>query len=431
LLSLMIKRKLLLDHEVASAVPRARGAKVLYLSYDGMCDPLGGSQVLPYLTGLAKLGHQITLVSFEKPERSADERAAIARLCADAGISWHPLSYHKRPPLLSSMYDVRRMRHLGARLHRDRHFDLIHCRSDLPALVGLAMKRRCGAPFVFDMRGFWADERVEGGLWNLSNPLFRAVYRYFKRREAEFLAKADHIVSLTEEGKRILLERNAVRAPITVIPCCVDFDVFPPVQASDRAAARRLLGIPAEAKVAAYLGSVGSWYMAGEMLDFLRVQLKRNPSAMFLIVTREPAAEIVALAETRGIAAEHLIVRPASRAEVPKLLAAADYGLFFIKPVFSKKASSPTKMGEFLSLELPIVTNGNVGDVERIVGETGAGVVVGDFTEDSYGAALDALERLGPDMVRWRAAARRWFDLDTGVERYDAIYASVMGPARG
>ena len=43
-------------------------------------------------------------------------------------------------------------------------------------------------------------------------------------------------------------------------------------------------------------------------------------------------------------------------------------------PVFSKKASSPTKMGEFLALELPIVTNGGVGDVSRIMYETAAGV---------------------------------------------------------
>ena len=71
-------------------------------------------------------------------------------------------------------------------------------RSYLPALVGLRMKRRLGVPFVFDMRGFWPEERVEGGLWDLSNPLFRTVFGYFKRREAEFLNEAGHIVSLTE-----------------------------------------------------------------------------------------------------------------------------------------------------------------------------------------------------------------------------------------
>ena len=156
-----------------------RTASVLYLSYDGMCDPLGGSQVLPYLFGLAKRGHQIDLISFEKPERTDEERATVADACADAGIRWRPLRYHKRPPVLSAMYDVHRMNRLADRLHRERHFDIVHCRSYLPALTGLRMKRRLGLRFIFDMRGFWADERVDGRIWNLKNPLLWAVYTYF------------------------------------------------------------------------------------------------------------------------------------------------------------------------------------------------------------------------------------------------------------
>jgi len=91
---------------------------------------------------------------------------------------------------------------------------------------------------------------------------------------------------------------------------------------------------------------------------------------------------------------------------------------------FSKKASSPTKMGEFLSLELPVVANGGVGDVEPILRE--AGVVVRGFDKDSYAAALDQLEALKPHMKRWREAARRWFDLETGVNRYDEIYRGLV-----
>lgn len=407
----------------------ARMSNALFLSYDGMCDPLGGSQVLPYLVGLAGRGHKITLVSFEKAGRSAAERAAVERICVDSGIDWHPLTYHKRPPLLSSMFDVGQMRRHAVELHRKLRFDLVHCRSYLPALVGLRMKRRFGIPFIFDMRGFWADERVDGGIWNLSNPLFRAVYNYFKRREADFLREADHIVSLTEEGKRVLLSWRIDGPPITVIPCCVDYSVFSPVSAAQRGEARRALGIEPDARVAAFLGSFGSWNLVDRIMDFFRVQLERRPDSVFLIVSREPEHDILEMAEAHGVPRDRVIVRPASRAQVPKFLAAADYGLFFIKPVFSKKASSPTKMGEFLALELPIVTNDGVGDVARIVEETGAGVIVSGFNTDAYRHALDMLEKLSPDMERWRAAGRHWFDLETGVDRYSAIYVS-LGPDR-
>ena len=405
--------------------------KALYLSYDGMCDPLGGSQVLPYLLGLAKRGHRISLVSFEKPQRTAEERAEVAEACRAAGIDWHPLRYHKRPPVLSAMYDVRQMQKLAERLNHNERFDLVHCRSYLPALIGLRMKRRYGTRFLFDMRGFWADERVDGRIWNLSNPVLRAVYDYFKRRESDFLRDADHVVSLTEEGKRILVSRRSkpdAGPPITVIPCCVQFDAFPPVTVQDRASARQRLGIAEDAKVTAYLGSFGTWYMVEEMMDFFRVQLERAPATIFLIISRDPADQIVSMAASRGVPADRLVIRPASRAEVPKLAAAADYALFFIKPVFSKKASSPTKMGEFLALELPMVTNGDVGDVERIIEETGAGVIVEGFDDASYRRALDKLDRLAPDMDRWRAVTRASLDLQTGVERYNSIYEeSVRG----
>ena len=396
-----------------------------------MCDPLGGSQVLPYLIGLAKRGHRISLISFEKRERTAEERSIVERICGEAAIDWNPLPYHKHPTVLSTLYDVRQMARLAARLHREQRFDLVHCRSYLPALVGLRMKRRRGVRFLFDMRGFWADERVDGRIWNLTNPAFKAVYNYFKRREAEFLREANHIVSLTEEGRNILLARRQDRpgAPIAVIPCCVDFDAFPPVTAEARSAARRALGIAPEARVAAYLGSFGSWYMVEEMLAFFHVQLERDPGATFLVISREPTDEILAVATANGVPKNRLVVRSASRAEVPRLAAAADYGLFFIQPVFSKKASSPTKMGEFLALELPMVTNGDVGDVARIMADTGAGVVVEAFEDRAYRTALEQLDRLRPDMARWRQASRGWFDLQTGIDRYDAIYRSLMKSA--
>ena len=397
------------------------GRRILYLSYDGMTDPLGQSQVLPYLAGLAKRGHRISLISFEKRARSKADREAVAAKCAEAGIDWHPQDYHKRPPILSGLYDVAIMRRVAERLHRLRQFDWVHCRSDLPALVGLAMKRRHGVKFLFDMRGFWADERVEGGLWNMGNPFFRALFRYFKGKEAEFLREADHAVSLTEAGREVLKKQGA-RSPISVIPCCVDFSAFQPAGAAARAEARERLEIAAEARVAIYLGSIGTWYMLGEMLDCFRVQLDRDPRALFLILTRDDPAAIRAAAADREIPPHAILIRAAAREDVPGIMAAADYGLFFIRPTYSKIASCPTKLGEYQALEIPVITNGGVGDVERVIQETGGGVLVDGFDPRSYGRALDSLELLADSRANWRRAARTWFDLEDGVERFDAIY---------
>lgn len=39
---------------------------LVFLSYDGLSDPLGEAQVLPYIKGLAALGWKYTLISFRK-----------------------------------------------------------------------------------------------------------------------------------------------------------------------------------------------------------------------------------------------------------------------------------------------------------------------------------------------------------------------------
>lgn len=407
--------------------PEARGRKVLYITYDGLTDPLGRSQVLPYLVGLAGRGHRITVLSCEKPARLASGAATVRRICADAGIGWRHLPYLNRPPVVAHGRTVARLIREAARLHRAERFDLTHCRSYVPGMAGLHLKRRYGVKLLFDMRGFWADEKVEGGSWPQSNPVYRGVYRYLKRVEARLLRGADHIVSLTEQGKRVMSGWPELGGGerITVIPCCVDFAHFPLAAPQSRASARHGLGIPADARVVAYLGSLGTWYMRDEMLDFFRVYEARHPGARFLFVTPDPEAGIKAAAAARGVPEDRIVVREATREEVPILMAAADLGLFFIRPVSSKVASSPTKMGEMLALGLPTVANGGVGDVADILEATGAGVAVGTFSDSGYADAIERVEAIALSAEEIRAAALPWFDAEQGIERYDLIYRSL------
>src|SRR5438105_7499103 len=79
------------------------GRRVLFISYNGMLDPLGQSQVIPYLRELSRMGVRFTLLSFERDV--AWTAAGIAR-CEELkehlnehGIEWHRLRYHRRPSL--------------------------------------------------------------------------------------------------------------------------------------------------------------------------------------------------------------------------------------------------------------------------------------------------------------------------------------------
>ncbi|HAC23522.1 MAG TPA: hypothetical protein DCE81_01260, partial [Cytophagales bacterium] len=135
-------------------------AKVLYLTYDGMTDPLGQAQIWPYLSRLRDRGHSITIVSFEKQvgeERLAAQRAQLQ----SAGISWKSFPYHKQPAIFSTLWDLWRMRQVASRILREEKFDIVHARSYLPAIVGFVLRRVYKIKLVFDARGFWIDERIE------------------------------------------------------------------------------------------------------------------------------------------------------------------------------------------------------------------------------------------------------------------------------
>lgn len=402
--------------------------RALYISYDGMTDPLGRSQVLPYLQGLSKRGHEITLLSCEKTARMAAEGASVRAICDKAGIDWQPVAYHKHPPILSGMIDIAALKRAASRLHRSKRFDLVHCRSYMAAIVGDWLKRKQGVPFLFDIRGFWADERVERGIWPARNPLFRAAYSYFKSLEKRFFHDADAIVSLTENARREIRSWPVDRrptAPVTVIPCCVDLALFAETIRKERTATRKRLGIAAKANVLVYVGSVGGAYLMTEMLALFRAYRKLHPGARFLFVSGHPREEIERLALAEGVEPNELVVVSAKREEVPGLIAAADLGVSFILATYSAKASCPTKFGEMLAMGVPVIANVGVGDIADIIRDTRAGAIVEGYDETSLAEAIVQAENAAERPAAVRAAATRYFALEQGVDRYDEICEAI------
>ena len=109
-----------------------------------MTDNLGQSQVIPYLKGLSEHGYSFTILSCEKPDQYVKKKTLIKDLLDQNNIDWSPVVYHKSPPVLSTMYDLSQMRSKAILLQKESKFDIVHCRSYLPSLVGLNLKRKFG-----------------------------------------------------------------------------------------------------------------------------------------------------------------------------------------------------------------------------------------------------------------------------------------------
>ncbi|TAE07031.1 MAG: hypothetical protein EAZ95_18720, partial [Bacteroidetes bacterium] len=178
--------------------------------------------------------------------------------------------------------------------------------------------------------------------------------------------------------------------------------------------------------VLSYLGSLGTWYMLREMLEFFVALREKYPDAHFLFITPDAPEVIYQVSDALQIPRSCFTIQRGERAEVPALLAKSTISMFFVKPAYSKKASSPTKMGEILAMGIPLIANKGIGDTDWLFERYTCGALVENFSKEDYQKAIDSLPTLlqiSPESLRETATA--YFGLEEGVKRYAEVYAKL------
>ena len=401
--------------------------RILYISYDGMTDPLGQSQVINYLIGLRSYGYEFDILSFEKPAKMDQHGKYIQQLLDRHNIRWFPQKFHKNPPIISKIYDKSKLYHVAKSLHAKNKYDLIHCRSYPSAEVAVRLKRKTGVKFLFDMRGFWPDEKAEGGHWDRSKLFWRMVYNYYKKKEKDFIRTADHIISLTRAGKKEIQTWDFyTNVPITVVPCCADTDNFLITAAEKKKSARARLMIPDKAFVISYLGSLGTWYMINEMLKFFAKVKKAKPGALFLIISNSDPKIITDKLAEYNLNATDVMIMNVPFTEVAKNMYASDISISFIRPVYSKTASSPVKIGEILSMGIPMIAN-NLGDSGLFIRDHNLGEMLENMDDaemDASIAHLDTIKNIDPEHIRKEAIEE--YSVTKGASLYHQAYQQIF-----
>ena len=404
---------------------------ILFISYDGMTDPLGQSQVIPYLAGLTRFGYRFTVLSCEKPKNYSEHKNEIRALLESFCIKWVPVPYHKKPPVLSTIYDVYLLERKAVQLHKKEEFDLVHTRPGIPVLVALKLKKKFNLKFLNDIREFYADSRIDGGIWNKQHFFYHKIYSFFKRKENEAVENSDGIVCLTYAAEKIIRQWPAYKkhVPLQVIPCSVDIELFNPdhIDESKKTKLKIELNIKKDDCIISYLGSTGTWYLMEEMMQFFKMISDQNPKAKFLFISSGSNQVIEKEAQRSGLNKDKIIIKGAPRNEVPVLLSLSSFSVFFIKPCYSKQSSSPTKHGEIMAMGLPVISNEGVGDVAGIIEKYQSGIVLKHLHQNEYGPALELIsDHSNFDKTRIRKGAIEFYNLDSAVGKYKNIYDLIL-----
>ena len=391
--------------------------EVLYISIDGIMEPLGYSQVFKYLEGLSQ-NYAVNLISFEKKTdlENLERLNVLTKKCDDRNIHWRRLKYRSGFFGLGKLINICNLVLAPIYIFITKKVCLVHIRSYMPGIAIPILKALFQFRLIFDMRGFWADEKHDRLHW--SKKSFK--YKFFKRLESYLLNISDHIVTLTSSSKNIIARSfNISPKLIEVIPTCVDFSEF-----------KRLENLPKNnSMIIGYLGSVDTAYdftkfcfLVSQMQSHLghRIHLK--------VLTNQTRDHVLKLIPQQLLPKIELEVKFVEREKLSQEISSFDLLGFYLKENFSINASMPTKIAETLACGIPIVCNGFNEDMKNILEKNDVGLIY-NFSDRFTEKQLDKIVYLiqGPDTApRCLRIAEKYFSLEQGTSAYSNLYSKLL-----
>lgn len=391
---------------------------ILYITRNGMLEPLGQSQVLSYLRGLSS-DYRITLISFEKPNDLKDTASfdQVKEDCDKHNIRWFPQRFHYKPKVIAPAFGMLVFLNLCLREVKRGNADIIHARSYIPASVALVVNRLSGTPFIFDMRALWPEELITAGQLKRNSLIHKALLW----TERKCLQNAATVVSLTNAAVTYLKEeypKELNNQNIVVIPTCADLDRFVPIY--------KKVNHP---KTYSCLGTVLSgWFRLDWLSACFQALAQREPTAKFEVITRDDPEEVRKAIGGNNDLQSRLKIYSLPSQQVHEAIQLHTASVMFFNDGLGKIGSSPTRMGEILGCGLPVIANAGIGDVAHIIKKYNVGVLADSSSSIDMNKALDELLQLMKDpelSSRCRSAAEEVFSLANGIEAYKEIYLNI------
>lgn len=399
-----------------------RKPRVLYIVYWGAGEPLGQSLVVPAVKRLATLGTDLTLVTFEKGVdfEDADYSASIRSDLQEAGVKWVRLRYHKRPRIPATLFDVLQGILRAIVLRRSGRFEIVHARTFLGGLMGIAIAPMIGAKLIYHNEGFYPDEQVDGGFWREGSP----THRMAKWLEQKMYATADAIIVMSRRARAVVAKIPRVRergTQVVVVPSCVDLELFEGSPSTTNGVLRLV-----------YSGSVGGRYILDRVGRFVSIAAEVLGDLHLQVLSRAEPSLVGSMLHEGGLPQSAWSMESVPYNSMPSRLARAQAGLFFLSRGLSEHGCSPTKVGEYWAMGLPVITTANVSDIDEIIERERVGVIVRGHDDADYRRAAEELSLLlsDPDLSRrCRRAAEEHYALEPACERQYRLYLNILGSA--
>ena len=315
----------------------------IYITYDGICEPISESQILPLINSLSK-NRKIILISLERKVK----KKILNIVKNNKNILWFKYNYFSNKLVFLNFIILAYLNIKIFYLLKKHKIKIIHLRSLIPYISIMIPSLFYKVNIIYDMRGFWIQEKIDRYNWNKNS----IVVKTLKKIEIHLLKKSKKIICLTENSIKILSSKyNLNINKFTKIPTTVDLNLF-----------KKNQNIKNKLTNFCYLGTTKYAYDFNLLIKFF-IKLKTNNISYNLFIISKDKINTNIL---KNIGEDNYKILDLEREDVIKKLNSIDFGIFFLKNNKSVAASYPTKIGEFMSMGIPIICNKFNTDFEKI-----------------------------------------------------------------
>ena len=388
--------------------------KVLYITYDGLLDPLGQSQIVPYVSAISSAGHSLTIVSYEKVERTKEQIKLMEIKLQKIGVNWFRLEF--RPGKLWAIKRLISGLLLIRKLCRDLQPDFLHLRGFFPAII--FQLSLCKVPFLYDFRGFALGEWVDIGKINPSSLL----YSFLFRLDHKAVKNASGLVVLEECAKNLLEDTYDVpNVPFKVIKTCADLKLY-----------KKQKNVYKNGHILrfVFLGGARFPYRPDLALILIGKFIDLGYDCYIDFINEGDHGIIKRAKDVTNMSDEKVQVITCEHSEIPDILATYDCGLVMVETSYWRRVCSPTKIGEYLASGLPVISLEGIDAIDELANRTVCVTTVsprelqGHFQDDKAHQILSFIKSTGVAQ-KCKILANDEFNLETAGNLYVELYSEM------
>ena len=368
---------------------------LVYVTIDSLSEGIGSSQISPLISLLSQAGLKIKLISYEKLSPSVQ----LVDFFKLLGVVWDPRPFGPHG-IIGGLGRLNDLRSAIPRTH------LIHARSDIPAVSAITSRQ---APVLWDVRSLWADQKKiiqTNTLNSAAYPLYRGLESVAARNSLGMSTLTSAVIPILEQRHKRLPKLR------TVVPTAVNLGRF-----------KLNAMMPAKLQ-ALFSGTFNDYYDLDLSRLFMQEIRKQISVETHWARPTESSRSQIDVGESK--------VFPSTQIGMAELIPNYNFGVSVCKlnagP--SLTAAMPTKIGEFLACGRPMVVNKGLGDMDLLIEEFDAGVILDGSVENLQESAAKLVDLLlDPETpLRCRALAEKYFSMGKGADKYLNLYSQMLKP---